>query len=58
MRRPEELLEGEYLMEKKKTFSTMEIILVAFMVGSLLLSFLQSRREEKEREQDMRDGLL
>ena len=36
-------------MEKKKTFSTMEIILVAFMVGSLVLSFLQSRREEKER---------
>jgi hypothetical protein len=35
-------------MEKKKTFSTMEIILVVFMVGSLLLSFLQSRREEKE----------
>jgi len=36
-------------MEKKKTFSTMEIILVAFMLGSLLLSFLQSRRDEKER---------
>jgi hypothetical protein len=35
-------------MEKKKrTFSTMEIILVAFMVGSLLLSFWQSRLEEK-----------
>ena len=34
-------------MEKKKTFSTMEIILVVFMLGSLLLSFLRHRREEK-----------
>jgi len=36
-------------MEKKKTFSTIEIILVTFIVVSLVLSFLQSRREEKER---------
>ncbi len=34
-------------MEKKKrTFSTMEIILVTFMTGSLLLSFWQARRDE------------
>ena len=33
-------------MQKKKTFSTMEIVLVSLMVGSLVLSFLQSRREE------------
>ena len=36
-------------MEKKKTFSTMEIILVSVLVGSLLLGFLQARREEGER---------
>jgi hypothetical protein len=36
-------------MEKKKTFSTMEIILVGVLLGSLLLSFLQARREEEER---------
>lgn len=34
-------------MEKKKTFSTVEIVLVAFIVGSLVLSFLQGRRQEK-----------
>jgi hypothetical protein len=36
-------------MEKKKTFSTMEIILVGVLLGSLLLSFLQARREEEEK---------
>jgi hypothetical protein len=36
-------------MEKKKTFSTMEIILVGVMVGSLILSFIQSRQEERKR---------
>lgn len=36
-------------MEKKKTFSTMEIILVGVLLGSLLLSFLQARREEEGR---------
>lgn len=36
-------------MEKKKTFSTMEIILVGVLLGSLLLSFLQTRREEEEK---------
>lgn len=34
-------------MQKKKTFSTMEIALLVFLLGSLLLSFLQSRQEEK-----------
>jgi hypothetical protein len=36
-------------MEKKKTFSTMEIILVGVMVGSLILSFIQARQEERKR---------
>ncbi len=36
-------------MEKKKTFSTMEIILVGTLLGSLLLAFLQARREEERR---------
>jgi hypothetical protein len=35
------------VMEKKRTFSTMEILLVGVLVGSLLLSFLQGKREEK-----------
>jgi hypothetical protein len=33
-------------MQKKKTFSTMEIVLLAVLIGSLILSFLQARREE------------
>jgi hypothetical protein len=37
-------------MEKKRTFSTMEILLVGVFVGSLLLSFLQSKREEQNKE--------
>ncbi len=36
-------------MQKKKTFSTMEIILLLVVVGSLVLSFLQSWREEKKK---------
>ena len=36
-------------MQKKKTFSTMEIVLLGVIVGSLILSFWQSRHEEKER---------
>lgn len=36
-------------MQKKKTFSTMEIVLLGVMVGSLILSFLQARQEEKGR---------
>jgi hypothetical protein len=37
-------------MQKKKTFSTMEIVLLAVLIGSLILSFLQARREEVEEE--------
>lgn len=33
--------------QKKKKFSTMEIILVGVLLGSLALSFLQARQEEK-----------
>lgn len=35
-------------MQKKKTFSTMEIVLVSFLLGSLILSFIQARQEEKQ----------
>jgi hypothetical protein len=35
-------------MQRKKTFSTMEIILLAVVIGSLVLSFLQTWREEKK----------
>lgn len=34
-------------MQKKKTFSTMEIVLLAVLIGSLILAFLQARREEQ-----------
>jgi hypothetical protein len=40
-------LGGTTIMQKKKTFSTMEIVLLIVLVGSLILSFLQARREEK-----------
>lgn len=36
-------------MQKKKTFSTMEIVLVGVLVGSLVLSLIQARQEEKRR---------
>lgn len=35
--------------KKKKTFSTMEIILVGVLTGSLVLSFLQARQDEHRR---------
>lgn len=35
-------------MQKKKTFSTMEIILLVVLIGSLILSFIQAWREEQE----------
>jgi hypothetical protein len=35
-------------MERKKTFSTMEIVLLSLLCGYLIISFLQSRREEQE----------
>ncbi len=37
-------------MQKKKTFSTMEIILLVVVIGSLILSFLQTWLDEKKRE--------
>ena len=33
-------------MEKRKTFSTMEIVLIGVLVGSLILSFIQARQDE------------
>jgi hypothetical protein len=38
---------GDIAMQKKKTFSAMEIALLVVLVGSLILNFLQARREEK-----------
>ncbi len=38
-------------MQKKNTFSTMEIILLGVVIGSLILSFLQSWREEREEKE-------
>jgi hypothetical protein len=35
-------------MQKRKTFSTMEIVLLIVLVGSLILSFIQSKLQEKE----------
>jgi uncharacterized membrane protein YraQ (UPF0718 family) len=37
-------------MQKKKTFSTMEIILLVVVIGSLILSFLQTWLDEKKHE--------
>lgn len=37
-------------MQKKKTFSTMEIVLIGVLIGSLILSFIQARQEEKRTE--------
>jgi hypothetical protein len=34
-------------MQRKKTFSTMEIALVCVLLGSLILSFIQARKEEQ-----------
>jgi uncharacterized membrane protein len=40
-------------MQRKKTFSTMEIVLLVFLAGSLIISFLQARRQEMaEAERD------
>ncbi len=36
-------------MQKRKTFSTMEIVLLLVLTGSLILSFIQARLEEKKR---------
>jgi hypothetical protein len=34
-------------MPAKKTFSTMEIVLLIVLVGSLILAFLQARQDEE-----------
>lgn len=36
-------------MQKKKTFSTMEIVLLATLVGSLVLGFIQAWQQEHNR---------
>jgi hypothetical protein len=36
------------IMKRKKTFSTMEIVLLSFLVGYLIISFLRTRKEEQE----------
>lgn len=33
-------------MQKKKTFSTMEIVLLAALTGSLILGFIQAWQQE------------
>ena len=40
--------EKDKTMQKKKTFSTMEIVLLIVLIGSLILAFLQARKEEQE----------
>lgn len=35
-------------MQKKPRFSTMEIVVFSILVGSLILSFIQARQEEKK----------
>jgi hypothetical protein len=34
-------------MQKKKTFSAMEVFLLGVLVTSLIISFIQARQEEK-----------
>ncbi len=34
-------------MQKKTTFSTMEVVLLIVLIGSLIMSFLQARRQKK-----------
>ncbi len=36
------------MQKKRKTFSTMEIVLLGTLIGSLVLSFIQARQEEKK----------
>ena len=41
--------EMEIDMQKKRTFSAMEIALLAVLTGSLIISFIQARLEEGRR---------
>ena len=36
-------------MQKKKTFSALEIVLLVVLTGSLILAFLQAWREENQK---------
>jgi len=36
-------------MQRRKTFSTMEIVLLIVLVGSLILAFLRAHYEEEKR---------
>ena len=36
-------------MQNKKTFSSMEIVLLVVLIGSLIISFLQARRQDEKR---------
>lgn len=42
-------------MKRKKTFSAMEIVLLSFLVGYLIIAFLQNRRAEQEQEQEQEE---
>ncbi len=42
--------EMEIFMQKKRTFSAMEIALLAVLTGSLIISFIQARLEEGRRK--------
>lgn len=37
------------MQQKKPTFSTMEIVVFAVLVGSLVLSFIQARQDENKK---------
>lgn len=37
-------------MKRKKTFSAMEIVILSFLIGYLIVSFLQARKAEQEEQ--------
>jgi hypothetical protein len=41
-------LSGGNALKQKNAFSTMEIVLLSFLLGYLIISFLQARRAERE----------
>ena len=43
---------GGNILKRKKTFSTMEIVLLSFLLGYLIVSFIQAWRDEQEQEQE------
>jgi hypothetical protein len=38
-------------LKRKKTFSTMEVVLLSFLIGYLIISFLQARRQEEQEQE-------